>query len=581
MTSGMDEPVGLDALKEALRTRYHLDRELGRGGMATVYRATDLKHGRPVAIKVLDPQVSAVIGADRFLREIRLTARLDHPHILSLLDSGQAAGAFYYVMPLVDGESLRDRLARERQLQIDEAVRIAREVADALDYAHRAGIVHRDIKPANILLSDGHARVADFGIARAMTAVASDTLTQTGMAVGTPAYMSPEQGAGERELDGRTDIYALGCVVYEMLAGQAPFTGSTPRQLVARHALDPLPPLRTVRESVPAALEAAIARALEKTPADRYRAAGDFGAALAGADRRVDPTATPPQVMEVASVTAQQIRFCTTSDDVRIAYSVIGSGPTIVRVLGHFTHLEMEWEWPEMRQFWERLADHHTVVRYDGRGMGLSDPFPGDFSEETRQRDLQAVLDAIRADEVVLLGISEGGWSAATYCLDHPERVTHLVLYGAYVRGAQARPEFDPEEDQALITLIRKGWGRDTPVFRQIFTSQFFRDDADPSLLAHFNELQRLSADPDTAARYHASCHARGNGLDLYRKITTPTLVVHCRDDTVVNADEGRLLASTIPGAQLVLLPGGAHYFPTDPDVATRVARAITDFLRE
>lgn len=277
----------------------------------------------------------------------------------------------------------------------------------------------------------------------------------------------------------------------------------------------------------------------------------------------------------------QQIRFCTTSDGVRLAYCVVGSGPLIVRVLGHFTHLEMEWEWPDLRRFWEHLAEKHTVVRYDGRGIGLSDPYARDFTEETRQLDLEAVLGAVGAEKATLLGISEGGWTAATYAIHHPDRITHLILYGAYRRGARARPGYDPEEDEALVTLIRKGWGRGTPAFRQVFTSQFFRGDADPGLIAHFNELQRLSADPDTAARYHESCHRRGDGQELYRQVTVPTLVLHSREDLAVSAEEGRLLASTIPGAQLMLLPGGAHYFPTDTEVATRAAGAIARFLGE
>ncbi len=276
----------------------------------------------------------------------------------------------------------------------------------------------------------------------------------------------------------------------------------------------------------------------------------------------------------------QEIRFCTTSDGYSLAYSIVGTGPHIVRVLGHFTHLEAEWEWPEMRLFWERLAERFTVVRYDGRGIGLSDRFAGEFTEETRQRDLEAVLTAVGASRAVLLGISEGGWTAAAYALQHPEQIGHLVLYGAYVRGAQARPGYDREEDAAIITLIRKGWGRDTPAFRQIVTTRFFRSDADPVLLAHFNELQRLSADPETAARYHESCHKRGDGREVFRQLRVPTLIIHSREDSAVSADEGRLLASVIPDSQLVLLPSGAHYFPTDTDVVTKAAEAITRFLR-
>jgi len=306
---------------------------------------------------------------------------------------------------------------------------------------------------------------------------------------------------------------------------------------------------------------------------DRFPAAGrrEIEGTAAGPDDPVPPVQ--------ARARQQEIRYCATSDDVRIAYSAVGSGPFIVRVLGHFTHLEKEWEWPDLRRFWEQLADRYTVVRYDGRGIGLSEPYKGEFTEETRLLDLDAVLGAVGAERATLLGISEGGWTAALYAIEHPERVTHLILYGAYRRGAKARPGYDPEEDEALVTLIRKGWGRDTPAFRQVFTSQFFRPDADPGLIAHFNDLQRMSADPDTAARYHEACHRRGEGRDMYEKIRVPTLVVHSRDDLAVRAEEGRLLAATVPGAQLVLLPGGAHYLPTDGEVAIRAAGAISRFL--
>ncbi len=275
----------------------------------------------------------------------------------------------------------------------------------------------------------------------------------------------------------------------------------------------------------------------------------------------------------------QDIRFCTAADGVRLAYSVLGSGPLLVRVLGHFTHLEMEWEWPDLRHLWERLAERFTVVRYDGRGIGLSDYYAGDFTEETRQLDLDAVLNEVGARDTLLLGISEGGWTAAAYANQHPTRVSRLVLYGAYSRGAQARPGYDPEEDQALVTLIRKGWGRDTPAFRQVITSTFFRQDADPKLIAHFNELQRTSADPETAARYYQSLHTRGDGEDMFRLVGVPTLVLHCRDDMAVSAEEGRRLASIIPGAHLVLLPSGTHYFPTDRQVITKVVGAINRFV--
>ena len=267
-------------LQVALADRYAIERELGHGGMATVYLARDLKHHRVVALKVLRPELAAVLGAERFLREIAIAAQLNHPHILPLFDSGEAGGLLYYVMPFVEGPSLRDRLAREKQLPVEEALGIARHVAAALSYAHSTGILHRDIKPENILLSRGEAVVADFGIARAVAAAASDRLTATGIAVGTPPYMSPEQAAGEHELDGRSDVYSLGCVLYEMLAGQPPFTGPTAESVLHQHLSLRAPSVRALRSTVPAAVEQALDRALAKAPADRFATAADLAAAL-------------------------------------------------------------------------------------------------------------------------------------------------------------------------------------------------------------------------------------------------------------------------------------------------------------
>jgi len=280
----------LERLRVGVADRYRVERELGRGGMAAVYLAEDLKHHRQVAIKVLKPEVAAALGPDRFLREIEIAARLTHPHILPLYDSGEADGLLYYVMPFVEGESLRDRLARQKQLSLHETIEIARAVADALSYAHSLGIVHRDIKPENILFEAGHAVVTDFGIARAITEAGGEHLTQTGIAVGTPAYMSPEQSAGAREVDARSDIYALGCVLYELLAGEPPFTGPSAQAVLARHSLDPVPRLRTVRETVPKGLEAVVLRALAKVPADRFATAREFAEAVEQSARVAEVT---------------------------------------------------------------------------------------------------------------------------------------------------------------------------------------------------------------------------------------------------------------------------------------------------
>jgi serine/threonine protein kinase/tetratricopeptide (TPR) repeat protein len=270
----------LEQLTAALGDRYRVERELGHGGMAVVFLAEDLKHRRRVAIKLLKPDLSAVLGSERFLREIEIAATLQHPHILPLFDSGAAGGLLYYVMPFAEGESLRQRLAREQQLPLDAALQITREVGSALQYAHEHGVIHRDIKPENVVLSGGQAVVADFGIARALHAASPEQLTLTGMVVGTPQYMSPEQAAGAA-VDGRSDQYSLACTLYEMLSGQPPFTGPSSQAIIARHSLEPVPSLRVVRQTVPSAVEGAIMKAMAKVPADRFASMRQFLDALA------------------------------------------------------------------------------------------------------------------------------------------------------------------------------------------------------------------------------------------------------------------------------------------------------------
>jgi serine/threonine-protein kinase len=273
-------PTHLEQLKAALADRYRLEGALGEGGMATVYLAHDLKHDRQVALKVLKPELAAALGAQRFLKEIQVTANLQHPHILPLYDSGSADGALFYVMPLVQGESLRDRLTREKLLPVDETIRIIRQVAGALDFAHRQGIIHRDIKPENILLHDGEALLADFGIALALIENGGGRLTGTGLSIGTVQYMSPEQATGERDLDARSDIYSLGAVTYEMLAGEPPVTGPTPRAMIAKLLTERPTSLRVVRDVVPPSLDDAVMRALAKAPTDRFSSAREFADAL-------------------------------------------------------------------------------------------------------------------------------------------------------------------------------------------------------------------------------------------------------------------------------------------------------------
>ncbi len=275
-------PQATDRLTAALGDRYRIVRLLGQGGMASVYLAADLKHDRQVAIKVLKPELAAVLGAERFVQEIKTTAALSHPHILPLFDSGEAGGFLYYVMPYIEGETIRERLNRETQLGIDEAVRITTEVADALDYAHRHGVIHRDIKPENILLHDGRPMVMDFGIALAVSAAAGGRMTETGLSLGTPHYMSPEQATADKQITARSDIYSLASVLYEMLAGSPPHTGSTAQQIIMKIIAESAAPVTQFRKSVPEHVAGAIAQALEKVPADRFATAAEFSSAIQG-----------------------------------------------------------------------------------------------------------------------------------------------------------------------------------------------------------------------------------------------------------------------------------------------------------
>lgn len=398
----------LNRLKVALVDRYRVDRELGAGGMATVYLAHDIKHDRDVAIKVLHPDLGAALGGERFLAEIRTTARLQHPHILPLLDSGEADGLLYYVMPLVTGETLRARLGREKQLPIADAIRIAREVASALDYAHRQNVIHRDIKPENILLHDGSALVADFGIALAVQSAGGARMTQTGLSLGTPQYMSPEQAMGERTIDARSDIYALGAVTYEMLAGDAPFAGSSVQAIVAKVLTEKPTSLRTLRDTVPQFIEHAVFTALAKLPADRFESAKAFADALTNTGfqqtldashgstspaRAIDPTGWKAVASVLAIISAGALGFAAwtltrTSVDVRDVGLPTTSPLRMEDTYRNFavahdgSFIVYEAKIGESSQLWYRSltsADAHVIVGTDG-ALGTPRISPDDKS---------------------------------------------------------------------------------------------------------------------------------------------------------------------------------------------------------
>ncbi len=553
----------------------------GEGGMGVVLRARDTRLGRDVALKFLTALAPADAAAAARLRsEARSLAALNHVHVVTLYDVDEEDGAPFLVLEWVEGTDLA-HAALPRPCDEGTFLRIALPVAEALAAAHTRGLVHRDLKPGNVLLGrDGAVKLVDFGLARLRDA--ESRLTGTAKVVGTPRYMAPEQAVGG-EIGPASDVFSFGVLAYELLAGRRPFEGdSAPATLYAIvHA--PHVPLATLRPDLSSAVAAIVERCLEKRPEKRYASGADLAQDLHLALRGRDATETrtlaePARGVAAAVEGTPEIRYCRAADGASIAYAVHGSGPVLVRVLGWFTHLEVEWEWPALRLIWELLGESHTVVRYDGRGIGLSGPWTKPFTEETRQSDLEAVLDAVAAESVVLYGISEGGWTAAQYAARHPERVRHLVLNGGYSRGVAFRPGYDADEQRALLTLMRKGWGRDTPEYRQIFTTAYFGDDADPGLVAHYNRLQRVAADGDAAARYQASLDERGDARERFAAIRTPTLVMHCRDDTIIPFEEGRLLASIIPGARFLPLPTGTHYFPVDDDVTHRMAEAIRKF---
>ena len=327
-----------ERLTHALEKKYRIVREVGRGGMATVFLAEDLRHGRDVAVKVLHPDLSSALGADRFLREIRLAARLNHPHILPLFDSGEADGFLFYVMPFVVGESLRELMNREGRIPVDQACAIAKSVGGALDYAHRSHIVHRDIKPENIMINEGEAMVMDFGIAKALTAASNDTLTQIGMVVGTPAYVSPEQAAGEAEIDGRSDQYSLGCVVYEMLNGERPFTGPTTQAVLNKRFTEPVPSIRKKAKDIPEETDAAIAKAMAQDAARRFQTSGEFARALVPVTVTT-PTSTPAPEGVQAVKSIAVLPFTNTSADPENEYFTDGMAEEIINALSKIKSL--------------------------------------------------------------------------------------------------------------------------------------------------------------------------------------------------------------------------------------------------
>ena len=454
----MAELVGV--LNRALAGQYRVTAEIGRGGMATVYRAEDLRHDRTVAIKVLLPELAAVVGAERFLREIQIDARLRHPHVLPLLDSGAVDGLPFFVMPFVHGPSLEERISREKQLPVAEVLRIGVEVADALDYAHARGLVHRDIKPGNIMMEDDHAVVTDFGIAIVTRGVDAERLTASGVSSGSPLYMSPEQAAGEEDLDGRSDLYSLGCVLYEALAGDPPFVGRIPQAILAKKVQEPPPFVRVVRASVPEPFEWAIRKALATSPADRFRTASELRDALVAisAGRPVDVRDAPDGVHYRDRARSRSVARETRVTS-RVATAVIGTlgALALVTVAGFVTNRAYDLALD--------IPPSHTPSRSDFFLLGL-----------------QALLP-----EAIFAFLALLAWVAARYAMRgvgwllHRNRrmaatldATRSTVAGAW-RGARNRLEPTTIADLYLLAAVATGLVVLVP-FRDFLAAVVFAD---------------------------------------------------------------------------------------------------------
>ena len=570
---------------------YEILSQIGAGGMGEVYRARDSQLGRDVAIKVL-PEFDATPDIlERFEREAKAIAALNHPHIVTIYAIEDFGLQRFLVMELVEGQTLAEVIP-DGGMAVEELLGLATSLADAIGAAHRRGVTHRDLKPANIMVNDdGRGKILDFGLAKLRRrddspAIgdedATQALTRSGVVLGTIPYMSPEQVQG-REVDHRSDIFSLGVVIYEMATGRLPFAGASSADQVAAILRDEAPSLIDGRPDLPRQLSRIVQRCLEKELSRRYQSAADLLHDLEGLRDELRAGSAPaPAVSTVAAerdevIAVPELRYCKTADGVSIAYATLGQGPPLVRCLGWFTHLEVEWQWEAGRHFQQRLARNHLFVRYDGRGIGLSQRGIREFDLETRLLDLEAVIDAAGLERVALMGMSEGGVAAIAFANRHPERVSHLILYGTFAAGRSSR-KADRDRWDSLIELMRTGWGADTPIYRRLFTQMFLGANADDDQIRYFEEMQRASASPETAASYQKTCMTLDVREQLAR-MRVPTLVIHRRGDLVVPFSAGVHLAQAIQGSRFLPMEGDNHWlFMRDPGMETYVS-AIEDFL--
>lgn len=587
--------------------RYVKNEQMAVGGQGEVFRGHDRTTDEPVIIKRIRSElVSDTEQVARFVREGEALRQLNHPNIVRMLDAFEHEGQHCIVMEYMPGGSLRDLLDTGETMPLDRALEIALELADALSRAHHLGIVHRDLKPENVLLAaDGTPRLTDFGVARLERD--DSQLTRTGAFIGSPAYMSPEALRGET-LDGRSDIWSFGVLLFEILTGRRPFDGDRVTQVLVSILNDPVPSLAHFRPDVPPPLTALIRRMLVKNREARIHSMRLVAAGLeAIREDRMDswleepvaaaiehapgsgnreaaapPPLTPAPVAPPPAPAAQpeqQIHFCTTQDGVRIAYATVGQGPPFVKAANWLSHLEFDWESPVWRHWLAALSRHHSLVRYDERGCGLSDWDVETLSVEAFVQDLEAVVDEAGLERFPLLGISQGGPIAMTYAVRHPEKVSHLILYGTYAAGRFNRNYSAEQMDtgRAILQLIEIGWGKNNPAFRQFFTS-LFMPEATTEQMHWFNDLQRVSTSPEMARRLE-NTFFNIDVRDLASQIRVPTLILHSRDDAAVPFEEGRQLAAAIPGARFIPLESNNHILLEEEPAWQRFVQELYSFV--
>jgi pimeloyl-ACP methyl ester carboxylesterase/predicted ATPase/DNA-binding SARP family transcriptional activator/tRNA A-37 threonylcarbamoyl transferase component Bud32 len=575
--------------------RYAIEEKVAVGGQGEVFLGRDKVNDEQVILKRLRPElVEDGERVARFLREADALRQLQHPNIVRMLDAFEHDGQHCIVMEYVVGGTLRQLLEKEAPLPAERVLSLGLELADALGRAHHMGIIHRDLKPGNVLLAaNGSPRLTDFGTARLER---DDVrLTRTGTLVGSPSYMSPEALRGD-PLDPRSDIWSFGVLLYEMLAGRRPFEGQTLTQVLVRIMTEHTPSLADLRPDAPPALVALIEKMLAKEAAARPSSMRQVAAALEAiqAGRWPQGLATPQGGVPVASSSPvparlgpvpvgrsleQEIRFCRAPDGVQIAYATVGEGPPLVKAANLLSHLEYDWQNPIWHHWLAGLARTRRLIRYDGRGTGLSDWDIADLSFEAWVRDLERVVDTVGIERFPLLGIAQGVVVAIAYAARHPERVSHLVLYGGYARGGNRRgyPKEKLDYMNVLSALMRAGWGQEHVALRQFFTSLFVPGGT-PEQLHALNDLQRVSVSPEMASQLYemfGDVDVTGDAAH----IQAPTLVMHARDDMRLPFSEGRYMASLIPGARFVTLESRNHILVEDEPAWPQFLATLDDFL--